>query len=195
MAARLASAWVDYPTVPSHITFMALSKKKATTIALDPEADQLLTGAARERGVSRSEFVRQQLALVLEQYRRHPKPRSAELLPRCQNGATSASCSVVGGSTAALICDTGGLLDYLVKDAPDHQRFRQAIDRARARYVPGLVLAELDYFLRDERPAMKAFMDDLARGAFTYAAPSVDQLARAMDIDRRRSGTHSPFYR
>ena len=46
---------------------MALSKKKATTIALDPEADRLLTRAARERGVSRSEFIRQQLALVLEQ--------------------------------------------------------------------------------------------------------------------------------
>ena len=59
---------------------MALSKKKATTIALDPEADQLLTRAARERGVSRSEFVRQQLALVLEQYRRHPKPRSAGIV-------------------------------------------------------------------------------------------------------------------
>jgi Ribbon-helix-helix protein, copG family len=75
-----AGASVDYPTVPSHITFMALSKKKATTIALDPEADQLLTRAARERGVSRSEFVRQQLALVLEQYRRHPKPRSAGII-------------------------------------------------------------------------------------------------------------------
>lgn len=92
---------------------------------------------------------------------------------------------MAGGSTAALICDTGALLDYLVKDAPDHQRFRHAIDRARTRYVPGLVLAEVDYFLRDVRPAMKAFMDDLARGAFTYAAPSLDQLARAMDIDRR----------
>jgi metal-responsive CopG/Arc/MetJ family transcriptional regulator len=56
---------------------MALSRKKATTIALDPEADRLLTHAARERGVSRSEFIRQQLALVLEQYRRHPKPTSA----------------------------------------------------------------------------------------------------------------------
>ena len=92
---------------------------------------------------------------------------------------------MAGGSTAALVCDTGALLDYLVEDAPDHQRFRRAIDRARTRYVPGLVLAEVDYFLRDERPAMKAFMDDLARGAFTYAAPSVDQLARAMDIDWR----------
>ena len=88
-------------------------------------------------------------------------------------------------STAALICDTGALLDYIVNGAPDHQRFRLAIDRARTRYVPGLVLAEVDYFLRDERPAMNAFMHDLARGAFTYAPPALDQLARAMEIDRR----------
>jgi metal-responsive CopG/Arc/MetJ family transcriptional regulator len=60
---------------------MALSRKKATTIALDPEDDRLLTRAARERGVSRSEFIRQHLALVLEQYRRHPKPRSVGIIP------------------------------------------------------------------------------------------------------------------
>lgn len=59
---------------------MALTRKKATTIALDPKDDQLLTRAARERGVSRAEFIRQQLALVLEQYRRHPKPRSAGVI-------------------------------------------------------------------------------------------------------------------
>lgn len=92
---------------------------------------------------------------------------------------------MAAGSTAALICDTGALLDYIVKSAPDHERFRRAIDRARTRYVPGLVLAEVDYFLRDERKAMKALADDLVRGAFTYAAPTVDQLARAMEIDRR----------
>lgn len=92
---------------------------------------------------------------------------------------------MAGGSAAALICDTGALLDYLVESAPDHQRFRNAIDAARARYVPGLVLAELDYFLHDERRAMNAFMDDLARGAFTYAPPTLDQLLRAMEIDRR----------
>jgi Arc/MetJ-type ribon-helix-helix transcriptional regulator len=66
----------DWPS-QSHITSMALSRKKATTIALDPEDDRLLSRAARERGVSRSEFIRQHLALVLEQYRRHSKPRSA----------------------------------------------------------------------------------------------------------------------
>jgi predicted transcriptional regulator len=55
---------------------MALARMKATTIALKPEMDRLLTRAARARGVSRSEFVRQQLALVLEQFREHPRPRS-----------------------------------------------------------------------------------------------------------------------
>ena len=89
------------------------------------------------------------------------------------------------GSRAALICDTGALLDYLVRDATDHERFREAIDDARTRYVPGLVLAEVDYFLRDQRPAMSQFMADVARGAFTYAPPAIDLLGRAMEIDRR----------
>ena len=94
---------------------------------------------------------------------------------------------MVADKTAALICDTGALLDYLVESAPDHRLFRHAIDRARARYVPGLVLAEVDYFLREQRRAMESFMRDLACGAFTYAPPALDELSRAMDIDRRYS--------
>jgi metal-responsive CopG/Arc/MetJ family transcriptional regulator len=61
---------------------MALSRKRATTIALDPDIDRLLTRAARDRGISRSELIRQQLALMLEQYRRHPKPQSAGSIRR-----------------------------------------------------------------------------------------------------------------
>jgi predicted nucleic acid-binding protein len=49
---------------------------------------------------------------------------------------------VPAGSAAALICDTGALIEYLVETAPDHRLFRDAIDRARTRYVPGPVLAE-----------------------------------------------------
>ena len=79
VAAKRAVA-LDRPLWSSHITSMALSRKKATTIALDPQDDRLLSRAARERGVSRSAFVRQHLALVLEQYRRHPKPRSAGIV-------------------------------------------------------------------------------------------------------------------
>jgi predicted transcriptional regulator len=56
---------------------MALARKKATTIALDPVMNRALSRAAKDRGVSRSEFVRQQLSLVLEQYVDHPKPRCA----------------------------------------------------------------------------------------------------------------------
>jgi len=59
---------------------MALARKKATTIALEPEMDELLSQAAVERGVSRSEFIRQQLALVLEQFRRHPRPKVAGII-------------------------------------------------------------------------------------------------------------------
>lgn len=59
---------------------MALKKMRATTIALDPETDRLLSRAAREQGVSRSEFIRQKLDLVLEQYRKHPRPKSAGVI-------------------------------------------------------------------------------------------------------------------
>jgi Arc/MetJ-type ribon-helix-helix transcriptional regulator len=59
---------------------MARSKMKPITIALSQDDEQLLSHAARERRISRSEFIRQHLAIVLEQYRRHPKPRSAGIV-------------------------------------------------------------------------------------------------------------------
>lgn len=83
----------------------------------------------------------------------------------------------------AILCDTGALLSYLDARAPDHRIYRKRIDEARARYVPGLVLAELDYFLRDDRPAMRAFIDDVESRAFLYSPPTDGQLARAMQID------------
>jgi predicted nucleic acid-binding protein len=86
-------------------------------------------------------------------------------------------------TATAVICDTGALLDYLVASAPDHRAFRIAIDSARARYVPGLVLAEVDYFLRGARQAMGAWIEDIRRGAFLYAPPTEAQLSRALDVD------------
>jgi len=88
-------------------------------------------------------------------------------------------------SAPALICDTGALLSYLDARSPDHAAYRAAIDSARARYVPGLVLAELDYFLAGDRPAMRAFVSDLERRAFLYAPPTDSQLTRAMHVDQR----------
>lgn len=85
----------------------------------------------------------------------------------------------------AVICDTGALLDYLSRAAADHAAFRRAIDGAGTRYLPGLVLAEVDYFLRNAREAMASLVDDIRRGAFTYVPPTRAHLMRAMDIDRR----------
>jgi len=92
---------------------------------------------------------------------------------------------VPGGSAAALTCDTGALIDYLVESAPDHERFRDVIDGARTRYVPGLVLAELDYFLRDERLVI-AHRDvatpAVLRGAIDalLGGPTADEAAAGM---------------
>ena len=101
-----------------------------------------------------------------------------------RSAATSASCSVPAGSAAALICATAALIDYLVATAADHELFRDAIDHACTRNIPGLMLAEVDYFLRDERQAMHAFMQDLARAAFTYAPPTFDLVVHPTDPDK-----------
>jgi len=61
---------------------MALARKRATTVALDPEMDRLLTRAARSEGISRSEVIRRQLWLVLEQYRSHPTPKAGGIIRR-----------------------------------------------------------------------------------------------------------------
>jgi predicted nucleic acid-binding protein len=85
----------------------------------------------------------------------------------------------------ALICDTGALLDYFTRSAPDQKNFKQAIDGARTRYVPALVLAEVDYFLREHRSTLRTFARDLADGAFTFVPVDLASIARAMEIDHR----------
>lgn len=42
--------------------------------------DEALSRAARAEGVSRAEFIRRRLDVILEQYRPHPKPRSAGVI-------------------------------------------------------------------------------------------------------------------
>ena len=78
MRPREERAWTS--TQLGHIAFMAPARTKTISIALAPEEGRLLSQAARERGVSRPEFIRQHLALALEPYRRHPKPRSAGIV-------------------------------------------------------------------------------------------------------------------
>lgn len=88
-------------------------------------------------------------------------------------------------TSPALICDTSALLEHLWTGAPDHGVYREAIGQACTRYVPALVLAELDHFLQRRRDLMAALLADLDLRAFTLAPLDDDMLRRAGAIDRR----------
>lgn len=85
--------------------------------------------------------------------------------------------------TSPLILDTSGWLLGLAGEAP----FADAIEAASSLYVPGLVLAELDYHLRHQRRAMHRVLSDIDAGAYAYEPPTVADLARASVIDRKFS--------
>ncbi|MCM2333371.1 MAG: PIN domain-containing protein [Anaeromyxobacteraceae bacterium] len=88
-------------------------------------------------------------------------------------------------TSPALICDASGLLEFLWTGGPDHPSYLEAIDSACTRYVPALVLAEVDHFLQRRRDLMGALLADLERGAFTLAPADMDLLRRARAIDHR----------
>jgi hypothetical protein len=122
---------------------------------------------------------------AIEQYGRHPKPRSAGIvraLTERGNEREVVRCRPVMRVPSSAIQVRSSTT---VSRARWTTRFREAIDQARPRYVAGLVLAEVDYVLRNVCDAMRVFMQDLARGAFTCAPPTLGQLSRAMEVDRR----------
>ena len=60
--------------------------------------------------------------------------------------------------SGALIADTGGLLRALAhkpNGKPSFPDYESALTSASIVIVPALVLAEVDYFLKDERAAMR----------------------------------------
>src|SRR2546427_2603136 len=70
-----------------------------------------------------------------------------------------------------LVADTGGLLRALARRPdgrpawPDYER---ALTQASAVIVPGLILDEVDYFLRAERAAMGTRIREVVGPATTY---------------------------
>ena len=83
--------------------------------------------------------------------------------------------------SGALILDTGGWLAAL----GGHQPHADALEDAGQLLVPGLVLAELDYFLRDQRRDMHRILADLAAGTYDYCPPTAEDLVRARELDRK----------
>src|SRR5205823_1249769 len=90
----------------------------------------------------------------------------------------------------ALIADTGGLLRALASDARGRAAwpaYTDALVRASSVIVPALVLAEVDYFLRHERAAMRKLVADILDPSTTYDLEAVSpiDLARALVIDAK----------
>ena len=89
-----------------------------------------------------------------------------------------------------IIADTGGLLKALAR-TPDHKptfRDHQAIlTTAAVVIVPALVLAEVDYFLRDNRAAMRKLIAEIFDPAtrYEYELPLPSDLVRALEFDAK----------
>lgn len=80
-----------------------------------------------------------------------------------------------------LILDTGGWLNALRGAEP----WMSAAEAAAELIVPGLVLAELDHHLGARRAEMHRLLSQIARGAYRYEPPTVTDLDRTAEIDRK----------
>ncbi|HUA59513.1 MAG TPA: PIN domain-containing protein [Verrucomicrobiae bacterium] len=90
----------------------------------------------------------------------------------------------------AIIADTGGLLRALARTPTGHASFpayAEILTSAAAVIVPALVLAEVDYFLRTERQAMRNLLvevfDPATRYEYELAMPA--DMIRAMEFDAK----------
>jgi len=90
----------------------------------------------------------------------------------------------------AIVADTGGLLRALARTPrgqPSFPDYEEILKSAATVIVPGLVLAEVDYFLRAERPAMHRLVAEIFDPAtrYEYEPPLPADIARALALDAR----------
>lgn len=89
-----------------------------------------------------------------------------------------------------VIADTGGLLRALAR-TPDNKasfpEYQEILISASAVIVPGLVLAEVDYFLRGDRKVMRKLIAEIFDPAtrYEYELPLPSDIARALELDAR----------
>jgi len=92
-----------------------------------------------------------------------------------------------------VIADTGGLLRALARTPtgkPSFPEYERILTSAAAVIVPGLVLAEVDYFLRAERKAMRKLVAEIFDPAtrYEYEPPLPTDIARALELDAKFEG-------
>jgi predicted nucleic acid-binding protein len=89
-----------------------------------------------------------------------------------------------------IVADTGGLLHALARTRDGKASFpeyQEILVSAAAVIVPGLVLAEVDYFLRADRRAMRKLIAEIFDPAtrYEYELPVPADIARALELDAR----------
>lgn len=92
--------------------------------------------------------------------------------------------------TAPIIADTGGLLRALARagdGGPSFPDYETVLTSASLVIVPGLVLAEVDYFLRENRAAMRKLVAEIfdARTRYEYELPLASDIVRALEFDAK----------
>ena len=94
-----------------------------------------------------------------------------------------------------IIADTGGLLKALARTpngTPSFPEYEHVLTEASLVIVPALVLAEVDYFLRDERAAMRKLIAEIFDPAtrYEYELPLPSDVVRALELDARFRDLH-----
>ena len=89
-----------------------------------------------------------------------------------------------------IIVDTGGLLRALARTPdlqPSFPEYQAVLTSASLVIVPALVLAEVDYFLRDQRTAMRKLVAEIFDPGtrYEYEWPRPFDLVRALELDAR----------
>jgi predicted nucleic acid-binding protein len=89
-----------------------------------------------------------------------------------------------------IIADTGGLLRALAHTAngdATYPEFEAVLTSASLVIIPGLVLAEVDYFLREQRTAMRKLIAEIFDPAtrYEYELPLPSDLVRALELDAK----------
>ena len=87
-----------------------------------------------------------------------------------------------------IIVDTGGLLRALARTPalqPSFPEYQTVLTAASLVIVPALVLAEVDYFLRAQRVAMRKLVAEIFDPGtrYEYEWPLPSDLVRALELD------------
>lgn len=89
-----------------------------------------------------------------------------------------------------IVADTGGLLRALActpEGEPSFPEYETVLTSASAVILPGLVLAEVDYFLRENRGAMRKLVGEVFDPGtrYEYELPVPSDVVRALEIDAK----------